>query len=148
MMLGSTTTKVQIYNVNIKSVDGDFSMDINLTKVDKPQLMHLDNPNYTTLLKNHSYINGVQVNDVDVNPQLPVHVVHGASEYAAIKTKTIPRIGQPGQPVGEKPYLGGRSCHRVEKLTPTTTFYPIPWSWFSRRGSTGSVPRVQGAVDA
>ena len=37
MMLGSTTTKVQIYKVNIKSVDGDFSMDINVTKVDKPQ---------------------------------------------------------------------------------------------------------------
>lgn len=45
MMLGSTATKVQIYIVKIKSIDGDFSVDVNVTKVDKPQLMHLDNPN-------------------------------------------------------------------------------------------------------
>ena len=106
MMLGSTTTKVEIYNVKIKSIDGDFSMDVNVTKVDKPQLMHLDNPNYETLLKKHSYLNGVQINDVDVNPHLPVHVVLGASEYAAIKTKTAPRVGSPGQPVAERTLLG------------------------------------------
>jgi hypothetical protein len=43
MMLGSTTTKVEIYNVKVKSIDGDFTMDVNVTKVDKPQLMNLDN---------------------------------------------------------------------------------------------------------
>ena len=106
MMLGSTITKVEIYNVKVKSIDGDFTMDVNVTKVDKPQLMHLDNPNYETLLKNHSHLNGVQINDVDVNPHLPVHVVLGASEYAAIKTKTAPRIGSPGQPIAEKTLLG------------------------------------------
>ena len=104
MMLGSTTTKVEIYNVKVKSIHGDFTMDVNVTKVDKPQLMHLDNPNYETLLKNHSHLNGVQINDVDVNPHLPVHVVLGASEYAAIKTKTKKR-----------PYSVGRLCHQVEK---------------------------------
>lgn len=33
-MFGTTTTKVEVYNAKISSVDGDFSMDINLTKVD------------------------------------------------------------------------------------------------------------------
>ena len=93
MMLGSTTTKVGIYNVKINSIDGDFSLDVNVTKVDKPQLMHLDNPNYETLLKKHSCLNRVQINDVDVNPHLSVHVVLGASEYVVIKTKTAPRVG-------------------------------------------------------
>ena len=106
MMLGSTTTKVEIYNVKVQSIDGEVSMDCNMTKVDKPQLMHLDNPNYEAVLKNHSHLTGIQINDVDVNPHLPVHVVLGASEYAAIKTKTAPRIGSPGQPVAEKTLLG------------------------------------------
>jgi hypothetical protein len=106
MMLGSTTTKVEIYNVKVKSIDGNFTMNVNVTKVDKPQLMHLDNPNYETLLKNHSHLNGIQINDVDVKPHLAVHVVLGASDYAAIKTKTAPRIGSPGQPIAEKTLLG------------------------------------------
>jgi hypothetical protein len=106
MMLVSTTTKVEIYNVKVKALDGDFSMDVNVTNVDKPQLMHLDNPNYETLLKNHPHLEGVQIDDVDVNPHLPVHVVLGASEYAAIKTKTAPRIGSSGQPIAEKTLLG------------------------------------------
>ena len=89
MMLGSTTTKVEIYNVKVKSIECDFTMNVNVTKVDKPQLMHLDNPNYETLLKNHSHLNGIQINDVDVKPHLAVHVVLGASDYAAIKTNRI-----------------------------------------------------------
>jgi hypothetical protein len=106
MMRGSTTKKVEIYNVKVRSIDGDFTMDVNVIKVDKPQLMHLDNPNYETLLKNHSHLNGVQIIDVDVNPHLPVHIVLGAIEYAAIKTKAAPRIGSPGQPIAEKTLLG------------------------------------------
>ncbi len=51
MMLGSTTTKGKSIMSLIKSIDGDFSMDVNVTKVDKPQVMHLDNTNYETLLK-------------------------------------------------------------------------------------------------
>jgi hypothetical protein len=38
MMLGSTTTKVEIYNVKVKSIECDFTMNVNVTKVDKPQL--------------------------------------------------------------------------------------------------------------
>ena len=32
--------------------------------------------------------------DVDENPQLPVHLILGASEYAKIKTATKPRVGE------------------------------------------------------
>jgi hypothetical protein len=72
MMLGSTTTKVEIYNDKVKSIDGDFTMDVNVTKVDKPQLMHLDNPNYETLLKNipnletHSYWAGISLKTLNL----------------------------------------------------------------------------------
>ena len=42
----------------------------------------------------------------DSKPQLLVHVVLGACEYAIVKTKCMPRVGSPGQPVAEKVLLG------------------------------------------
>lgn len=53
MMLGSKT--VEIYPATIKAIDGQFSMDIELTKVDKPQLMTLENPNYEALLSKYNH---------------------------------------------------------------------------------------------
>ena len=45
-MLGSTTTRVEIYAVNIKSLDQKFELETEVSKVDKPELMKLSNPNY------------------------------------------------------------------------------------------------------
>ena len=39
MMLGSSTTKVEIYSATLGAVDGRFDMNIELTKVHKPQLL-------------------------------------------------------------------------------------------------------------
>ena len=49
-MLGSTTTKVEIYQATISGTDGQFTMEVNLTKVHKSQLMEIDNPRYKELL--------------------------------------------------------------------------------------------------
>ena len=89
-MLGSRTTKVEIYNVNIRSVKGDFNIDCTVSKVKTK----------------YSHLNGVHVDDDDTNSSLPVHLVLGASDYARIKTKTAPRIGVLGQPVAEKTAFG------------------------------------------
>ena len=75
-------------------------------KVHKPQLLTLDNPNYATLLSKYSHLNGVKIEDNDTRPQIPIHIVLGASEYATIKTSTAQRVGKPGQPVAEKTLLG------------------------------------------
>ena len=106
MMLGATTMKVEIYSANIKFLDGEFSMDVDLSKVHKPELMSLGNPKYEEVLSKYSHLKGVKINDTDPKPQLPIHVVLGASEYAIIKTKTPPRVGKPGQPVAEKTIMG------------------------------------------
>ena len=50
MMLGSSTTNLEIYSATLGAVNGSFDMKIELTKVHKPQLLTLDNPNYATLL--------------------------------------------------------------------------------------------------
>ena len=106
MMLGSVTTKVEIFDVNVQSLKGDYSIDINVSKVDKPELMTLQNPRYKDLKQRYPHLNGVELNDSDTKAQLPVHLVLGASEYAKIKTKTAPKIGFVGEPVAEKTKFG------------------------------------------
>ena len=79
MMLGSTTTKLEIYPVTITAINGQFSMGVELTKVHKPQLMEIDNPNYEQLLKRYSHLKGVKLDDRHHKPRLPVHVVLGVN---------------------------------------------------------------------
>ena len=71
-------------------MDGKFDMDIELTKVHKPQLLTLEyNPNYATLLKKiYSHLKGVKIKNNDTRPQIPILVVFNASEYAVIKTSS------------------------------------------------------------
>ena len=106
MMMGSTTTKVEIYSAALKSTEGNFNMNVELTKICKPQLLEIDNPKYADLLSKYNHFNGVKINDDDNRLRIPVHIVLGASEYAAIKTSTLQRIGRLGQPVAEKTLLG------------------------------------------
>ena len=107
MMLSSTTTKVEIYSANLKSIDGKFDMDIELCKVHRPQLMTINNPNFSGLCEKYSHLEGVEVNDDPQNrDQIPIHVVLGVSEYTAVKTQAAQRVGLPGQPTAEKTLLG------------------------------------------
>ena len=46
------------------------------------------------------------MHDIDEKPELPVHLILGASEYERIKTETKPRIGLPGEPVAELTKFG------------------------------------------
>ena len=106
MMLGSTTMKIKIYSENVQSIDSEFSMNVDLSKLHKAELMNIDNPRYEEILSKYSHLKGVNINDNDPKPQLPIHVVLGASEYASIKTRCPPRVGQPGHPVAEKTLMG------------------------------------------
>ena len=106
MMLSSSTTQVEIYSVTLGAVDGKFEKGIELTKVHKPQLMTVENPNYVALLEKYSHLKGVRIDDPDDRPQIPIHVVLGTSEYAAIKTTIAQRVGKPGQPMAERTLLG------------------------------------------
>lgn len=81
-------------------------MTIELTKVQKPQLIAIDNFNYASLIDKFSHLKGVKVNDHDDRPQVPIHVVLGASEYATIKMTAAQSVGKPGQPVAERTLIG------------------------------------------
>ena len=93
MMLGSTTTRVEIYAVNIKSLDQKFELETEVSKVDKPELMELSNPNYADLSDKYKYLNGVKFEDHETRAQIPIHLVLGVSDYSKIKTTAALKVG-------------------------------------------------------
>ena len=83
MMLGSTTREVELANIRIKAVgENDYEMEVEVTKVNKGELLLIDNPNYNKLIGEHAHLNQVNVQDTSAKEKLPIHIILGASEYA------------------------------------------------------------------
>ena len=57
-----------------------------VTKVEKPHLMLIDNPRYKKLVEKHPHLKGVSIDDSDERPRLPVHLILGNSECPRIST--------------------------------------------------------------
>ena len=106
MMLGSVTRRMEVSSINVKAVEGNFNIDVEVTKVEKGDLLLIDNPKYERLIEKFGHLKGISMIDDDRKPKLPVHLILGASDYAKIKTTERPRVGKPGEPVGEKTKFG------------------------------------------
>ena len=106
MMLTSKKVLLHKYKANVASLDGNYELEVELTGVDKPTLLEINNPHYDQLLQRYKYLKGVYLNDQIDKPVLPIHVVLGAGDYARIKTKAQPLIGQEREPIAEKTRLG------------------------------------------
>ena len=106
MLMSSRLERLETHETVIESLDGEFTMQINIIKVNKSELLHVDNPNYKHLVKAYTHLKGVNVNDDDDKPHLPVHVIPGGGEYARIKTESCPRVGEEGEPIAERTKLG------------------------------------------
>ena len=106
MMLGAVTKQVEIFKVQVSSTSGDFCLNTEVTKVDKHQLLSLENPRYEQCLAKYAHLEGIEMEDQDSKDILPVHLILGASDYAKIKTETAPRVGALGEPIGEKTKVG------------------------------------------
>lgn len=106
MMLGVDTREVELTHVKVASLEGDFRLTVEVTRVGKPTLLELENPKYREMLDRYSHLKGVKMLDEDTKTMLPVHLILGASEFARIKTEQGPRIGRPGEPVAEKTRFG------------------------------------------
>ena len=106
MMLGAVTRDMELSTINVQSLDSQFDMDVSVTKVDKPELLHVDNPNYDQLITNYTHLRGVTMNDNDQKPKLPIHLIIGESDYICIKTNQPARVGKTGEPVAELTKFG------------------------------------------
>ena len=101
MMLGAVTKQVEIFQVQVSSTSGDFCLDTEVTKVDKSQLLSLENPRYEQCLAKYAHLKGIEMEDKDSKDIMPVHLILGASDYAKIKTETAACVGALGEPIGE-----------------------------------------------
>ena len=101
MMICSTTQKIEQYEVKISSVRGKFEMTTTVSQMDKGVLLSVPNPGYAEKINKYPHLEGVVMDDEDTKPELPIHLILGASEYSRIKTDTKPRIGKAGEPITE-----------------------------------------------
>ena len=122
MMLGAVTKQVEIFQVQVSSTSGDFCLDTEVTKVDKNQLISLENPRYEQCLAKYVHLKGIEMEDKDSKDIMPVHLILGASDYAKIKTETAPRVGALGEPIGEKTKLGWTTMSPGKEVDLTPMF--------------------------
>ena len=101
MMLSSVTKEMELSTVRVEDVSGEFSMDVCVAKVDKGELLFVDNPHYEELIRSYQHLEGVKMEDDDQKPKLPVHLILGAGDYMRAKTSEKPRVGKMGEPVAE-----------------------------------------------
>ena len=106
ILMLSKQARLETYEVKIESTINEFSMTTRCTKVDKSELLFIENLNYESIIQNYPHLKGVIVEDRDKKPKLPVHVVLGNRDYSGIKTKTRPRVGKDMEPVAELTQLG------------------------------------------
>ena len=106
MMIGSVTKTIEMYRICVKNLAGDFSLQMQVSKVDREKLLLLENPRYAEVIAKYNHLRGVEMLDKDQKPELPVHLVIGTNEYTQIKTESTPRIGRPGEPIAEKTKFG------------------------------------------
>ena len=106
MMFHTTTKWVEIFDVTIQNIEGNFELKTQLNKVEKDTLLSLPNPNYLEIISHYPHLNDIKLNDIVKKKELPVHVILGVSDYAKIKMQERPRIGQPGDPIAELTRFG------------------------------------------
>ena len=106
MMLGVATREVELTSVNVANLKGDFQLSVEVTHVEKPKLLELDNPKYNDIVERYTHLKGVEMDDSDTKRMLPVDLILGVSEFAKIKTTQAPRVGSPGEPVAEMTRFG------------------------------------------
>ncbi len=90
---------MDIFHIEIKSTSGEFSLEADVTKIDKHELLSLPNPRYEQILEKYQHLSGVVFNNKDSKEQLPIHLILGVGKYAKIKTSSRQKVGVPGQGV-------------------------------------------------
>ena len=76
---------MQVYEVRMQSLSGEFDLDVNVTKIEKRELLSLENPRYKDVVEKHAHLRGVRMDDdYDEKEQLPIHLILGANDYANV----------------------------------------------------------------
>ena len=106
LMLYTATSKINICDVKIENLQGDFEFKTELNAVDKDVLLTVPNPTYKSMLSDYPHLKGVKMDEFQIKAVLPIHVVLGVSDFTKIKTKEERRIGKIKNPIAELTKLG------------------------------------------
>ena len=96
--------------------------------MERGKLFTVNNPHYLDIIKSFKHLEGVTIVDSDPKPFLPVHLILGASDCAAIKTAEPARVGELGEPVAEKTKFGwtlmspGKELNHSKMLLTQTSY--------------------------
>ena len=123
MMMCTTTKKIDVYEVTIENLKGDFRMGTQVSRVDKERLLTTVNPRYPDITRKYPHLKDVEMEDKDQKEQLPIHLILGASDYAKIKTDCRPKVGTLGEPVGEFTKLGWTLISAGAEIDTTVMFH-------------------------
>lgn len=105
-IVGVVTKRSEIFNVQASDTDEKYAIPLGVTRIDRAELLSVENPNYAVMISKYPHLKGVYMEDTDLKKMLPVHVILGASDYARIKTRESQRTGAMGEPVAEYTRFG------------------------------------------
>ena len=105
MMMSSATKRVEVYSFEVSNTQGTFNLKVDVTKVEKRELLALPNPKYKETISKFEHLRGGVIEDTDEKEEIPVHIIR-TGEFSNIKTPTKPRVGKPGEPVAELTQFG------------------------------------------
>ena len=105
-MFGTSTKLFGIYDLKISDTSNKFHIKTEVTRVERGELLSLDNPKYKEIIASNSHLQGISMEDHDEKERLPVHLIIGSGDYSKIKTATKPRVATPGEPVAELTKFG------------------------------------------
>ena len=101
MMMCSTTKKLEIYDVEILELWQKFKINSAVYKVEKNTLLSRPNPKYKVIIDQYKHLVGINMNDNDTKPELPILMILGARYYPRIKVPEMPRVGSTRESVAE-----------------------------------------------
>ena len=62
---GIVTKEIETFDVQVSDFKEKFTIPVNVTKVDRRELLPFDNPNYREMIAGYSYLKGVYMEDMD-----------------------------------------------------------------------------------
>ena len=58
---------MQVLEVSVCSVSTNFKLDVNITKIERKELLSLENPRYNQVIISYSHLRAVSIDDSDDN---------------------------------------------------------------------------------
>ena len=80
ILMANTTKMFNIHELEISDGNGTFTLETEVTQVDRDVTMNNPNPQYQDVLKKYSHLKGVKIIDEDTKKELPVQIILGASD--------------------------------------------------------------------